>query len=241
MALTGLLRELQDYDEILASELRESASFGRVDVRETLLQMERSLRSLKSQLGSVPAEQRTQISNRCKDFERHLQGHRQSLERRSHDVSRTRLFNGKPSAKVKPTTHEENEREEVRSLARTRDKMQTELQRMNAITETLEHTSSTIKGTRTQYKTYNSALATASKVLGDLKRKTEDDSKYIWWSFLFFLSVVAYIVLRRMKVFRMIYLGFSWTWWSGMSVVGVGQSIASQTSRCYWWLSNFFS
>ena len=94
MALTGLLRELQDYDEILASELRESASFGRVDVRETLLQMERSLRSLKSQLGSVPAEQRTQISNRCKDFERHLQGHRQSLERRSHDVSRTRLFNG---------------------------------------------------------------------------------------------------------------------------------------------------
>merc|ERR1712224_40352 len=39
--------------------------------------------------------------------------------------------------------------------------------------------------------------ASAKQVLGQLKRRTEEDSKYIWWSFGFFISCVVYIILKR--------------------------------------------
>ena len=55
--------------------------------------------------------------------------------------------------------------------------------------------------------------------------KTEEDSRYIWWSFYFFMAVVAYIVLRRLKVFKMIYYG---------SLVGMALAFGSQSGKNRW-------
>merc|ERR1712032_778336 len=78
-----------------------------------------------------------------------------------------------------------------------------------------------------------SRLDHAAKLLGNLKRKTEEDTKYIKWSFMFFLSVVAYIVLKRLKVFRLMYLGASWTMWSGASAASFLQRCGTQLVDWY--------
>lgn len=75
-------------------------------------------------------------------------------------------------------------------------------------------------GIKDRYNTYADVLDSARQVLGQLKTKTESDTTYIWWSFCFFMAVVAYIVLKRLKVFRVIIFSASWTWWGGESVVG---------------------
>eukprot|EP00439_Symbiodinium_sp_Y106_P050373 s2483_g6.t1 len=121
---------------------------------------------------------------------------------------------------------EDAERSEVLALQAARDKMQEELHRMQY--ESLEGSSSTIGKTQTAMQEYDSKLASAAKALGQLKRRMEEDSRYIWWSFYFFLAVVAYIVLRRLKVFKMMYYGASWTAWSGNTVLGTVQSIYLQ-------------
>ncbi|CAE7223430.1 unnamed protein product, partial [Symbiodinium sp. CCMP2456] len=116
---------------------------------------------------------------------------------------------------AKVASAEDAERSEVLALQAARDKMQEELHRMQYVGESLEGSSSTIGRTQTAMQEYDSKLASAAKALGQLKRRMEEDSRYIWWSFYFFLAVVAYIVLRRLKVFKMMHYGASWTAWLG--------------------------
>merc|ERR1712228_207179 len=99
--------------------------------------------------------------------------------------------------------------------------------------EQLDSSGKLIGATQDQYRIYEEKLDSASKVLGHLKRKTEEDSKYIWYSFISFLFVVAWIVLRRLKVFRMLYWGGSWAMWSGTSVWGLGRSAVTRLGSFY--------
>merc|ERR1712232_1160137 len=100
---------------------------------------------------------------------------------------------------------EENNRAEVQKLTQTRDRMRNVVGQMETGMEHLEVSSKSIGSTQDQYRIYDEKLASASAVLGHLKKKTEQDSKYIWWSFLFFISVVVYIVLKRLKVFKLMF------------------------------------
>ncbi|CAK9075060.1 unnamed protein product [Durusdinium trenchii] len=124
-------------------------------------------------------------------------------------------------------TQEEAEHNEVLELKNARDQMRNQLDRMHYVNENLQDSSRTIGKTKDAMQEYDSKLASAAKALGQLKRKTEEDSRYIWWSFYFFIGVVAYIVLRRLKVFKMIYYGISFGMWSTGSVLEAVQSTSN--------------
>jgi len=104
---------------------------------------------------------------------------------------------------------------------------------MSNVSDSLNSQSASINSMKDKYGFFGEKLEAASKLLGDLKRRSEEDTRYIWWSFVFFLSVVAWIVLRRLKVFKMIYLAGSWTWWSGSSIASLMQRILSLFAAAY--------
>merc|ERR1712048_1137876 len=106
---------------------------------------------------------------------------------------------------------------EVAESSRTRDQMAYVVNQMETTLGHLERDSKRLREGQAAVDRYAEKLDSASKVLGHLKKKTEEDSRYILWSFGFFMSVVAYIVLRRLKVFKMLYFGASTTWWASSS------------------------
>ncbi|CEM27206.1 unnamed protein product [Vitrella brassicaformis CCMP3155] len=83
--------------------------------------------------------------------------------------------------------------------------MQTELQRMHQVTEALDHGSTTIGKTDEAYSAYGQRLQKAGALLSKLKRKTEMDSTFIWYSFLFFVAVCCYIMLKRLRILSLTY------------------------------------
>eukprot|EP00405_Crypthecodinium_cohnii_P029981 CAMPEP_0206498356 /NCGR_PEP_ID=MMETSP0324_2-20121206/50923_1 /ASSEMBLY_ACC=CAM_ASM_000836 /TAXON_ID=2866 /ORGANISM="Crypthecodinium cohnii, Strain Seligo" /LENGTH=147 /DNA_ID=CAMNT_0053984483 /DNA_START=43 /DNA_END=482 /DNA_ORIENTATION=+ len=110
---------------------------------------------------------------------------------------------------------EEDQQAAYRALTQARNDMGQTLGHFQEVQQRLNETSQTFDATKRQYDDFDFKMKSASQLLGQLKRRTEQDSKYIWWSFCFFLSVVAYIVLKRMRVFRMMHFGASWTYWTG--------------------------
>ncbi|CAE8622272.1 unnamed protein product, partial [Polarella glacialis] len=227
----ALWQQLRAEDELLERFQRGGSSSSISEVEASLLRFEEVLDALGKQAGT---------SEKCQSFRRRLAEHRTVLQARQESDARERLLptadaNGGERRRIAPkaSSQDEAERSEVFALAGARDKMRDELQRMQYVAENLEGSSKTIGATKEQYQTYDSKLADAAKALGDLKRKTEEDSRYIWWSFGFFLAVVAYIVLRRLKVFAMIYYGASFTAWSGSTVAGVAQGGLSTIAGLY--------
>merc|ERR1712048_949036 len=122
---------------------------------------------------------------------------------------------------------------EVAESSRTRDQMAYVVSQMETTLGQLEGDSKRLREGQAAVDRYAEKLDSASKVLGHLKKKTEEDSRYILWSFGFFMSVVAYIVLRRLKVFRLLYFGASSTWWAGSTTAGVIGSVFTRLADVY--------
>mmetsp|Transcript_7825 Transcript_7825/g.21097 ORF Transcript_7825/g.21097 Transcript_7825/m.21097 type:complete len:251 (-) Transcript_7825:27-779(-) len=230
---TGRLRQaLEDADAAL------EARRGDGDGAKELRRMEAAVEELRKHVASLPMAERGGPAQELVDFERRLARRQAAFKVSRAEASREALFAAraeKPAAARRrgPGSQEEAEHAEAKSLSQARDSMRGELERMQQLGQNLDSTSKTISASQDQYQTYDRKLADAAKVLGQLKRKTEEDSKYIWWSFLFFLSVCAYIVLKRLKVFRMIYYGASWTAWSGSTAAGAAQGVLSQAMAAY--------
>lgn len=228
-ALQALWGQVQADDACLqAGEASASA-------REVLARMEQSLSRIRAQSSSLPEEQCQTAIRKCAEYEDRLKRHRTMLQSRAEAGARDQLFERRgdreTSSQQRPESQEENDRSEVAALAQARDEMRSQLTRMEGVGGTLDNTSRTIGKTQTQYETYSARLASASKVLGDLKRKTEEDAKYIWWSFYFFIAVVVYIFLKRLKVFKILYWSATWTWWSGgqaANLVGQGAGLLGE-------------
>jgi len=89
-----------------------------------------------------------------------------------------------------------------RNLNFRKDQMAENLQGLEKKGETLRE----VKGA---YETYGDVFRSASHVLGHLKKSAEQDARYIWYSFYFFLAVCGYIVLKRTKILKMIYFFLS--------------------------------
>merc|ERR1712085_221591 len=107
------------------------------------------------------------------------------------------------------------------------------LEQIHEVQKRLDETSDTIAASQAQYSVFDLKLKDASQLLGQLKKRTEQDTKYIWYSFWFFISVCAFIVLRRLKVFRMLYLAFLATWWSGAHIGDEGTHLHDTVRRNY--------
>ncbi|CAK0886966.1 unnamed protein product [Prorocentrum cordatum] len=193
--------------------------------------MERALPELRAACaGCGDAARRAELGRHLEALERRAAAHGACLEAERAEAERARLLDAPQADKAarrRPAAASEDEaqRAETAELLKARDMMRSGLERMQSVGSSLSDTSSTIRKTQSQYTTYEDRLRSAAAVLGQLKRRTEDDSKYIWRSFLFFVIVVAYIFLKRVKVFKVMYLAGSWTMWSGSTAAGIVHSL----------------
>ncbi|VWU52532.1 protein transport protein SEC20, putative, partial [Hepatocystis sp. ex Piliocolobus tephrosceles] len=51
---------------------------------------------------------------------------------------------------------------------------------------------------------FESKLKSSAQLILSIRKKAEKDSKYVWYSFFFFISVCCYIILRRLGFIRAI-------------------------------------
>jgi len=239
MAHEPLLRRLREADEALESAWRQGGRAVDASAKETLLLMERTMRELRAALATLPAEQRARASEQCEVYERKLVNHRAALQAAAQESSRGQLLNadaggdGVRRRKQQPGSREEGQQQELCKLSEARDQLRNEFERMKGIGSDLEEHSGKLRMTQDQYHMYDSKLAYASQRLGQLKKKMDEDSRYIWWSFYFFLSVAAYIFLKRLKVFKMMYLGGSLAVWSGSSAFSLVQGFFLRLASLY--------
>lgn len=147
--------------------------------------------------------------------------------------ARSQLFEGAQDRKSRRNaaadkTQEENDQAELRTMLQGRDKMNETVSRMSEASNRLGSQSEGIVELNKLNTEYTSKLKTAADVLGDLKKRTEEDSRYIWWSFCFFCLVVTHILLKRLKVYKLGFAALNWTWWSGAKTVDVLQYFTEQ-------------
>lgn len=239
MASAQLLQKLQSDDDTLERTLRggkDGGDAGIANAQAIMDRMKGTIAELRKVQPAVPKDQSGRINRQCEDYERRLSAHRKVLQARIDESKRAQLWKGRPGAredKGKPTLEEEGARAEVQALQRGHETMHRTLEQMQHTTRAMDDSSRGIRKVKDQYGTYSDKLRSASQVLGHLKRKTEEDSRYIWWSFCYFVSVVVYIMLKRMKVFKLMYAGAAWTWWSGSTAAGLVQDASTQLVYFY--------
>ena len=88
--------------------------------------------------------------------------------------------------------------------------MKTEYQRLTQTGSLLEESSSTIDSVNNEYLNYRVSIKRAGAALSELKRRMESDDMYIWYSFCFFISVVAFIVSRRLGLLTVLSWVTNW-------------------------------
>lgn len=88
--------------------------------------------------------------------------------------------------------------------------MRSEFQRLTQTGSLLEESSSTIDSVNHEYLNYRVSIKRASAALSELKRRMESDDMYIWYSFCFFLSAVAFIVSRRLGLLTVLSWVANW-------------------------------
>eukprot|EP00164_Ancoracysta_twista_P005866 GFYU01008071.1.p1 GENE.GFYU01008071.1~~GFYU01008071.1.p1 ORF type:complete len:236 (+),score=48.32 GFYU01008071.1:118-825(+) len=89
--------------------------------------------------------------------------------------------------------------EVVHGLRRTRQMMANELERTSATLKVLEDSSKTIKETKKEYKTFGAVLRTGRGTITKLFRRNKTDQILITIGVLLFVTVVIYILKRRLS------------------------------------------
>jgi hypothetical protein len=118
----------------------------------------------------------------------------------SHEKMRKDLFEDSEGDASSLSKRDVNPRDRERELLQARQEMQTELHRMRSTAAVIDDTSRTIGTVKDKYNDYKTKLASAANRLKELKSKMESDDKYIYYSFIFFLTVSGYVFLKRVKV-----------------------------------------
>ena len=138
--------------------------------------------------------------------------------------AREELFAG-----YRPNAKKDDREAETRALLATKSQLQSELGRFNAAQAKLEESSSTIFGIHSEYLDFRVSLKKAGEAVVALRRRIESDDRWIWWSFLYFMTVVAWVVSRRIGLvwvlswfmrFTTSFMGAVVPRWSSDAVVG---------------------
>ncbi|KAF4662553.1 hypothetical protein FOL47_006192 [Perkinsus chesapeaki] len=118
---------------------------------------------------------------------------------------RDKLFAGGAAGSAgKPKADDSGNRAAGRVLRRSVQQMRENVQRMRVTEDALTESSGKIKDVNDEYENnYSGALKTASEAMTSLKRRIDADDKYIWWSFLFFITVCVFIILKRLMIFSL--------------------------------------
>eukprot|EP00397_Hematodinium_sp_SG-2012_P053879 GEMP01064613.1.p1 GENE.GEMP01064613.1~~GEMP01064613.1.p1 ORF type:complete len:224 (+),score=48.68 GEMP01064613.1:162-833(+) len=175
--------------EELDNELGQALQDGREDAAEELLE----------KLRKAAAEDPMALS-RFRDYERQIKALRQIRTTTREEEEHAQLVRRRAPAK----DGEGGERQKTAQMGQLKVKLGGILEQMNQTDETMEQGHVSLKATYSAWQTYDGALGRASKALGELKKSAEQDGRYIWYSFLWFCSVCAFVVLKRLKVFYLI-------------------------------------
>ena len=121
------------------------------------------------------------------------------MAKSSHKAARENLFDGSDhNSSTSGNVSEKQVRQQ--HMLQARKEMQTELHKLRTTASVIEESSKSIGSVRSKYQAYKLSIANASNTLKQLKTKMENDDKYIYYSFLFFLCVSGYIFLKRVKI-----------------------------------------
>lgn len=210
---------LQADDEFLDSALSGRAECSEGDIQARLARMQETLLNLRSQSSPASLEEKQRFAQESSHYEQRLARHRAQAQ----ENARKKLLGGPVRGEERKarqlSSQAEVDREESRALAQGLESLRGTQSFMTEVGSELSRSSSGIATIKDRYSTFGQALDSATKALGQLKTKTESDSTYIWWSFIFFMSVVTYIFLKRLKVFKVLYYSTSWTL-RGSSAIG---------------------
>ncbi|SCQ16810.1 protein transport protein SEC20, putative [Plasmodium ovale] len=99
------------------------------------------------------------------------------------------------------TEHGDNNRADA-NLKDTKKMMIDEINRMKNVRSELIESSQMLRKQNEIFKAFESKLRYSAQLIFSLKKRAENDGRYVWYSFFFFLSVCAYIILRRLGFIR---------------------------------------
>lgn len=91
------------------------------------------------------------------------------------------------------------------NLEDTKKMMIEEVNRMKYVKSELLESSDKLKKQDKTFDTFEDKIKSSGRLILSLKKKAETDTKYVWYSFFFFLSVCFYIILRRLGFIRAIF------------------------------------
>lgn len=90
------------------------------------------------------------------------------------------------------------------NLEDTKKMMIDEVNRMKNVKSELVESSDKLKKQSAIFNSFETKIRSSAQLIVTLKKKAETDTKYVWYSFFFFLTVCVYIVLRRLGFIRAI-------------------------------------
>ncbi|KJP88206.1 hypothetical protein AK88_02153 [Plasmodium fragile] len=86
------------------------------------------------------------------------------------------------------------------NLKDTKQMMIEEINRMKSVRSELLESSHKLRKQDQIFYMFESKIKSSTELLFSLKKKAQHDTRYVWYSFLFFLSVCSYIILRRLGI-----------------------------------------
>jgi len=93
-----------------------------------------------------------------------------------------------------------NDQHEISSLNRTRNMLQTELERISHVSNALDSDGHILASTKEEYQSMQEETAGAKKSLFRLKRLEMEDSIIFWSAVAFFYLVCLYIICSRIRL-----------------------------------------
>jgi len=120
------------------------------------------------------------------------------------EMDKPKLFSG---TKSNVTTHSvskssaaEDAKLITRSLQRTKNMMHQELNRLNAVSETIDKDGKILNQTKDEHLGMKGGIQGAKGSLGKLKLKEREDQIIFWSSVIFFYLVVLYVLWTRIRI-----------------------------------------
>lgn len=153
----------------------------------------------------IPEEVENELDYHSKNLEnqkRELSVWWKNHEKKYHQLCLKIFLNEKESvAGIDKNENPEKDAIQV-NLEDTKKMMIDEVNRMRNVKYELIKSSDKLKKQDETFNSFETKIKSSAQLVFSLKRKAESDTKYVWISFFFFLTVCVYIILRRLGFIR---------------------------------------
>ncbi|CRH02418.1 protein transport protein SEC20, putative [Plasmodium relictum] len=143
-------------------------------------------------------------SRNVENYKRKLSLWWNTWEKDYHRLCMKLFLDKKKSDNYVETIEETNKNISHINLKDTRKMMMDEVNRMKNVKSELLESSQKLKKQDEIFNSFEMKLRSSAQLIFSLKKKAENDTRYVWYSFFFFLSICIYIILRRLGFIRAI-------------------------------------